>query len=307
MLGTLRQLRIHDILTLGQLLEKGCFYDVALGVTTGSNFVEHFLRYGRGEVSPYIYEQGDLSYFGMLHYPAGGHLARLAHFAPTLLNHADANDLIALLDELTEAAGRAGTYSITAEVNEDAAELEVFRRANFASYARQSIWLREPQPIPEVEDLLEFVPEDARGFAVAYYERFIPPLMRGGEPSVIGARIIYTVPGKDDPSGLILIYNGPRSSLIDIYLEGPERLDVEKILLNALTRVGGYYRNTYLRLRANSGLTTPLLEENGFRHQAEQVVMIRHIATRARQLLKKQAVAIDNGVIPTVPSTHQSD
>lgn len=301
-MSNLRLLRFQDILIARQLFEKGKFFDTALNATGGNAFFENLLRYSQGKLSSYIFEREDFLAMVTLHHPSGPHLARLAHLSPVLNTDVREENMLPILDELARVAGESGTYSISAEVDLDSPEVELFKKAGFAIYARQRIWQREPNPITSTADPLIFIPEESRDVVLAHYDRFIPPIMRGCEPANLGVSEVFQVREQGVVNGLIFVFSGLRGLLVDIYLTNQIK-DVRAPLNSILSHVGGAYRKIHLRVRTYAGLPDSVIEEAGFTYFTDQLLMIRHIAARARFAEKQQAITIDNGVIPTIPTT----
>ncbi len=305
-MSNIHPLRIQDIFRAGQLIEKGIFFDTSLNLTAGNLIFEHLIRLGKGELFPFIHETDNSTALATLNFPAGFKLARLAHISPSVIEGANKDDFVDLLNRITSVAGEMGAFSLAAEVDTDSDELELLRRGNFAIYSRQDIWFRPPSSIADYKERLVFIPPDERDYAFRMYDQHLPALMRGCDPTVLGATLIYRAYEKSDVSALVFIFSGASASLLDVMILD-HATDKHEIMLNALSLVGGFYRTVYLRNRTFAGLSDNLIEDLGFVRQNEQVLMIKHIASRTKQDLDRKALAIDNGAIPTVPSTHRSE
>lgn len=296
-----RPLRWHDLPFAYRLVRCGTSFDAQLRLTVGDNSLRRALLFGSGRTNSYILRRSDGEGLGQLHYPADTLHARLAYLAPSLQAGATEGLWLGLLDGLAAMAGQRGMTSITAEVGEDSLALAVLRRANFAVYARQDMWVRAPAPVSSPTGSLRLAHLEDEFAMQALYGALVPALIQQVEPPPTTADICYVL---DDSSGgicgLIPVYRGRRRALMEIYLH-PEVHDLARDVVRSTLAAINAGRNTvYCRLRRYMEWLDSALAETGFNMIESQAVMTRRTAVRITQPAFKKLHAVDGG-IPTTP------
>jgi hypothetical protein len=298
-----RPLRWHDLLFAYRLAGRGTSFDAQLNLTVGDNRLRQALLSSTGRASLYVLRRSGDGGLGQLHYPASVQHARLAYLTPALDAGGDEGLWLSLLDGLTVMGGQRGVASITAEVSEDSYALELLRRADFAIYARQGLWMRSPGPVDS--PVVSLRPARAGDeFAIqTLYGSLVPALIKQVEPPPSAADTRYVLDG--DTQGLcalVAVYRGPRRVLVEIYLHPEVQDRARDIVGSALAVLRGNTNTIYCRLRRHMGWLGDALVELGFGQMASQAVMVRHTAARVTRPAFKPLHAAKGG-LPTTPLT----
>jgi hypothetical protein len=142
----LRPLRWHDLPFAYRLAGRGVSFDAHLRLILGQDHFRYTQLTGFGRMQAFVLRDSGISGLAALYFPNSELNARLGYLSPSLEDGASEDLWLRMLDGLAVMAGRRGAATIAAEVDEQGAALEVLRRADFAVYARQDIWMRR-QPL----------------------------------------------------------------------------------------------------------------------------------------------------------------
>ena len=295
----MRPLRWHDLPFAYRLAGRGTSFDAHLRLIVGENHFRHLQLTGLGRTPVYVLRGDNGPGLGSLHYPASGQRARLAYLAPSLENGADEDLWLRLLDGLVEMAGQRGTINLTAEVDELSPALEILRRADFAIYARQNIWLREPQPIDGPVASLREAASDSMAIE-SLYRGLVPGLIRQVEPSLAACDACYVVAEGNDPSAVVAVYGGSSRALVELYLHPQISHETEAIINGALATMRGEKHPIYFRVRRYMGWLDTSLEDANFSLIASQALMVRHMTVNLR-LKDALRSPVRNGLAATNP------
>lgn len=295
-----RPLRWHDLPFAYRLAGRGVSFDAHLRLILGEDHFRYTQLTGFGHTQAYILRHSDASGLAGLYYPSGDLNARLAYLSPALGDAADEDLWLKLLDGLAVMAGRRGTVSIAAEVDEHDLALEVLRRADFAIYARQDIWLRQPAPLPDRGVTLRPVRPGEESSALALYGLLVPALIKQVEPVPVAACGYYLLDGREGPSAMVAVYRGTRRSMVELYLHPEVDFEAGRVIEGALAALQAETQPVYFRVRRYMGWLDHALADLGFEHQSSQAVMVRHIAVRVKpQPGFKPLPAMESVLVPT--------
>jgi hypothetical protein len=299
-MNDLRPLRWHDVPFAYRLAGRGASFDTHLGLIVGEDHLRHAQLTGTGRTQLYVLRRrGGPSGLASLYYPTGEQNARLAYLAPSL-EEAGEDLWLEMLDGLTACAGQRGTFNIAAEVDERDPALEVMRQADFAIYARQDVWVRQPAPISgPALGLREGRPDDYPALA-GLYGMLVPALIKQVEPPPFCAERCFVLDGRDGPSAMVAMYRGNRRVLAELYLHPEVDLEAREVINGALQLFNADDQLVYIRLRRYIGWLDTALDDMGFQHLSSQAVMVRHTTVRARtQVSFKPLPAMDSVLVPT--------
>lgn len=299
-MSELRPLRWHDLPFAYRLVGRGTSFDAHLGLIIGEDTLRHAQLTGTGRTQLYVLRRrGGQSGMAMLYYPSDDQHARLAYLAPSL-EECDTDLWLAMLDGVTFQAGQQGTLSIAAEVDEHSPALEILRQANFAIYARQDLWVREPGLITgQSLELREARPEDEAAL-IGLYGMLVPALIKQVEPPPFAADGCYLLDGREGPSAMMAYYRGNHRALAEIYLHPEVDLEAREVINGALALLEAESQTVYIRLRRYIGWLDSAMSDLGFERIASQAVMVRHTTVRARaQANFKPLPAMDSVLVPT--------
>ncbi|MCB9432087.1 MAG: hypothetical protein H6668_08885 [Ardenticatenaceae bacterium] len=208
-----------------------------------------------------------------------------------------------LLDQAVIEVGQRGVHSLVAEVSEQGGELPVLRRAGFAIYTRQDIWVlsgEETAVFPDPDPSLR--PREAADDwdIQLLYANIVPRLVQLVEP----------VPRLDDGEGWVLreddelaafihIHDGPRATWLRLFIHPNAEARVDEIVKAALSvRPASTAHPVYCCVRRYQSWIQNALERHGFAFWGSQAVMVKHTVQHQQKpmrdlaaILEKQAVS----------------
>jgi hypothetical protein len=306
-MSELRPFRWHDVPFIYRLAGHGTSFDAHLGLIVGEDHLRHAQLTGTGRTQIYVLRRrSGRSGMAVLYYPLAEQQARLAYMAPALEYGGDADLWLEMLDGLTACAGYRGTFNIAAEVDEHSPALEIMRQADFAIYARQDIWVRQPAPVEAHKlELRDARPDDVPSL-IGLYGMLVPPLIKQVEaPPPFAADGCYLLDGREGPSAMVAYYRSNHRALAEIYLHPEVDLEAREVINSALVLLGAETQLVYIRLRRYIGWLDGALDDLGFEKIASQAVMVRHTTVRAiAQQSFKPLPAMDSVLVPTPIEEH---
>ncbi len=190
-----------------------------------------------------------------------------------------------LLDALAAEAGRDQARYLHAEVDENSAIFEAFRRAGFAVYAYQDIWRRDPAPPPVPSDfappLRTARPGDMPAVR-ALYDQTAPSLIRQADPLPAPNGLVYMREGR--ARGYLEVRPGERGLYVRPYLSTEECDRASGVFSAALQMLKQPARlPVYCCLRRYQSWIGEALEGLGFEPWARQTVLVKHTTSRVRR------------------------
>lgn len=298
----IRPLRLHDLPFAYRVAKQGINFDVQLGLTVGEDALRHAVLAGIGRMQTYVLRSSQGSLLGQLHYLTSQQHARLAYITPGL----DSNDAktrlwFDILDGLTVMAGRHGVVTLIAEIGINTQAFTVLRRANFATYARQDLWMRQPEPTVE-EPSIQVAPvgsQHTNGW-MSLYNSLVPGLIKHVEPPLGTADKQYVISDGHGVAGIVVMYGGPSADLIEIYMAPQTEATPQAIVNAALSTVQAEKRIVYCRARDYMGCPASALSGAGFEYVTTQAALYRHTAARVRHQAYDVTEKVEGGIpIPT--------
>lgn len=203
-----------------------------------------------------------------------------------------------VLDNLVAEVGRRGTHNLVAEVSETGSELPVLRRAGFAVYTRQDIWVcnQYNNGKDEAEILTPRRPVDDWDIQLLYANN-VPRLIQLVEPNLpLEYGQSWILREADELAALIHINEGRVASWLRLLIHPNANTQAEEIISAALAiKPPTEEHPVYCCVRRYQSWLQTGLEQAGFNHWASQAVMVRHIA---QPLVTKAAHA---GVLDAQP------
>jgi hypothetical protein len=225
---------------------------------------------------------------------------------------------LALLDELSHAAGERGAHHLIAEVDETSAMFERLREAGFAIYARQRVWHlnKIPKQPGSAEDTSWRPAKSSDEPTISHlYINIVPALVQQVEqpPSVSRGDLTHSLDG--DVLGYLDIERGARGVWVQPYLH-PAAENVDELLSGFLDGYSDTRRRPlYFAVRSYEGWVGHGLERLGFEVCSDQAVMVKRLAALIRHPARAAIPAVEGTrPEPTTPfaqdnlanSTHQS-
>ncbi len=297
----IRPLRWHDLPLAYRLVGRGVSFDAHLRLIVGEDPLRHAQLTGSRRTQTYILRRaGEGNGLASLYYPAGDQHARLGFISPALEEGVEEGLWLNLLDGLAEAAGQRGTLTIAAEVDEYGPALEVLRRAGFAIYARQDMWVRPAAPLHGSSLILRKAQPGELAGVQSLYAALVPALIRQVEPVPVAASGIYVLDGCEGAGAMLTAFRCGRRVLAELYLHPEIDLEALAVINGTLAALHAGTCTVYFRVRRYMGWLGDSLQELGFRLESSQAVMVRHIAAPIRaQEGFKPLPSIENGLVST--------
>ncbi|GAB4574135.1 MAG: hypothetical protein Kow0077_19130 [Anaerolineae bacterium] len=238
--------------------------------------------------------------FGQLRHAPESADAHIVFMAPQLTEpytHLQETVWLALLDGLTMLAGERGALSLHAEVDENSAMFEALRRAGFATFTRQDLWLRQPDGgLPTPQNTVYLRPaRPADKAAVRFlHAQIVPRLAQPADPIPNGDGLVYVCGG--EVRGYLAVRAGNRGIYLRPYVHEADLPHLPAILTGALWMVP---RTTALPVYCCVRQYQPWLEGPlaalGFAPWARQTVMVRHTAARVERPAFADLSAVQGG------------
>ena len=216
---------------------------------------------------------------------------------------------LSLLDQAVAEVGQYGIHSLVAEVDETGPELPVLRRAGFAVYTRQDIWvLNAGENGAVVNDREEVTTHTLRPRLAKddwdiqlLYANTVPRLVQLVEPvpPVTAGSIWVQRDERDDLAAFVHIYGGAIGTWMRFFIHPSAESDAEELLRSAL-QVESPQRSqpVYLCVRRYEGWLPNVLQRAGFEKWSSQAVLVKHTVHHSQREQPKTVVRIENAGIP---------
>lgn len=244
----------------------------------------------RGEVATCVWrgENGSgFVQFLMRRRQTNGQLLYLATSPPRAANGDGAEEpalneeaWLELVDGAVEAVGRRGGHALLADVDETGPELPLLRRAGFAVYTRQDIWMLTEQK-EEVADPILRPQGEADDWDVEWlYTNTVPPLVQLVEPTPPGSGKIWVLHEDGELTAFVHVDKGSRATWLQIYIH-PNAHAHSSEIISAAVRISSPKpaHPVYCCVRRYQSWLQNALDESGFALCQSQAVMVKHIAT----------------------------
>jgi len=250
----------------------------------------------------FVLRRGESGYVAQIRHRGGDANARMVFVAPGMTHCQDEWAWFRLLDSLTIAAGRRGALTLNAEVAETGPEFPILRQAGFAIYARQELWKREPQPLPQTQQHPRIQLRacgDLDAIALnSLYLNVVPAMVRQAD-SPPDAKHGLELFHKDRA----LAYLSAQEGKYGIYLSGlfsPElSTDTAQAILSAALEALPRAEKlpVYFNVRRYAEWLRTPLESLGFAPWANQALMVRHTVRRVDSPLRRTAHVPEGGIL----------
>ncbi len=287
----IRPLDWRDLSLLRRVRDEGLCLDSQLRFTRGPRAMQQGLLdvlLARRNITTLVArsaEAGEGPALGRITHRADETYARLAFVCP---GDALTKSIgMQLLDALGQAAGERSAYHLIGEVDEGDPVFESMRRAGFAIYARQRIWVLERSRMDEVEPPAGAWRPAVVGDQAAIHNLYldlVPGMVQQVEPPPSnGHCLVHRADG--EVLGFLEINRGPRGTWVQPYLH-PAADNIQALLASFLFHQRGHYNEpVYFCVRSYQGSMNNLLHELGFAPLSQQAVMVKHIAAHVRKPL----------------------
>jgi hypothetical protein len=209
---------------------------------------------------------------------------------------------LSLLDQAVSEVGRRGIHTLVAEVGETGAELPVLRRAGFAVYTRQDIWVMEGAPEPQALQRKLLRPRQAADDwdIQLLYANIVPRLVQSVEPlPPLSYGESWVLREEGELMAFIHLYKGSLSSWLRLFIHPHAEAAVDEIVLAAVQVARPTVTQPVFCCvrRYQSWLQGPL-HRVGFSLWGSQAVMVKHTVKHQRKPVAEITAVLEGQGIP---------
>jgi hypothetical protein len=208
-----------------------------------------------------------------------------------------------VLDDLVSVVGSRGIHSLVAQVGESGPELPILRRAGFAVYTRQDVW---------VADLIDnkFKPailQPRRALddwdVQLLYANIVPPLIQLVEPMPpLHYGKSWVLREENELVAFVHLNHGPVASWMRLFIHPNANVPAEMII-DAAYRVKPARPGhpIYCCVGRYQSWLQNVLEGMGFRYWGSQAVMVKHTVQHSQKLMPHRLGGMPARVAPGSP------
>jgi hypothetical protein len=209
---------------------------------------------------------------------------------------------LALLDRAVVEVGQRGIHNLVAEVNETGPELPILRRAGFAVYMRQDVWvLAQAEQNRSEMASLELTPYDKRDDweVQLLYANTVPRLVQMVDPmppTSEGEGWVLRQAG--ELSAFVHLHQGDTATWLRLFIHPNAEAQADEIVASLLhLKQESVTSPVYCCLPRYQSWLQGGLERTGFRFWGSQAVMVKHTVQHLQRAMVKTAV-LETGGIP---------
>ncbi len=222
---------------------------------------------------------------------------------------ANADAWLALLDQAVVEVGLRGIHSLVAEVSETGNELPVLRRAGFAVYTRQDIWVLEHVESDNHQSRLlsQRQPNDDWEIQLLYANT-VPRLVQLVEPlPPLHSGEGWVLREEGELMAFIHLYRGSLASWLRLFIHPHAESRVDEIVMEALHMVRPVVSHpVFCCVRRYQSWLQGALNRTGFSLWGSQAVMVKHtVKHQQRPLADITAVLEAQGIPASAPMVRQ--
>lgn len=212
---------------------------------------------------------------------------------------------LSLLDQAVVAAGRNGMHSLVAEVNELSPDLPILRRAGFAIYTRQDVWVLNSDGAPAQKTILHPKASTDEWDIQLLYSNTVPRLVQLVEP----IPPLYEGQGwvlreESELNAFVHIHQGPAATWMELFIHPNAEAQIDSIVQAALG-VAQPRRDhpVFCCVRRYQSWVQNALMRSGFSLWGSQAVMVKHTVHHVKKSQPDLAAAMEGkrGVTASAP------
>jgi hypothetical protein len=207
---------------------------------------------------------------------------------------------LSVLDQTVIQSGYRGVHNLIAEVDENGPELPILRRAGFAVYTRQDIWIAD-DPVSGGSRVSLQARKSVDDWDIqVLYSNIVPGLIHAVEPNPpIQYGMNFVLHERDGLAAFIHLNPGPIADWMRILIHPNAHTKPKDVIKAALHLKQPSTRHpVYCCVRRYQSWLHGSLAKAGFRLWGSQAVMVRHIAQQAKTRAK-----VASGVLEAQPVT----
>jgi len=295
-----------DLALLRRLAGRGLSLDVAMILKDAHPLETALLGAmglpGRGQPT-YILRDGESSFASQMQVEDS--LARITMIAPEPELKVPIAPWLALVENMIRQAGRRHAKIITAEVPVASAGFEIFRRAGFTVYSRESIHYRSSDEEAGLETgdfegsgplILQPIEETDYVRLDALYSNTVPRLVQQVAPPPSDGWDGLAIMQNNRLRGCLYVTTGKRGALIQPFLH-PELYDlVGEVFRQALPMLDN--QPLFVRLRAHQEWLRNALADLGFVEYTRFALMARHTVIKTETHVFSPLTVLEHMALP---------
>jgi hypothetical protein len=206
---------------------------------------------------------------------------------------------LALLDDAVAEIGQRGIQHVVAEVDEHGPVLPLLRRAGFAVYTRQDIWMAKaqdyrPPMVAETKDLTRRRSNDDWEIQLLYANT-VPRLVQLVEPMpplVEGENYVFR--HQDELGAVVHVHRGSVATWLRFFIHPDAEAEAEAIVASAMELTFSKGAElVYCCVRRYESWLPVGLERCGFTVYGSQAVMVRHTVHHAMRVQQEPVSVLD--------------
>lgn len=305
----IRPFHLRDLALVYRLSERGVVFQTQAALTSVPHPVRRALAHMLvgGRYSTYVWKSDgrDAAAFIQLGWQGGNssaHLVSLGVESPDPESgegKIDEGIWLSIFDQLAEEAGQLGVYHLVAEAAEDGPELPVLRKAGFAVYTRQDIWVCDQAIAEEGGEQLQPRQSVDDWDINVLYANTVPGLIHSVEPSPpLESGQNWILREGQELAAFINIEKGEVASWMRVFIHPNASTKPTEIIKAAIRTIPpSVDQPMYCCVRRYQSWVLGPLAKAGFKPFGSQAVLVKHLVQpirspvpATRPVLEAQAV-----------------
>lgn len=210
-----------------------------------------------------------------------------------------------LLDHAVVESGRHGIHSLVAEVDETSDKLSLLRRAGFAVYTRQDIWVIEQAnlEVQEATNILSPRLNSDDWEIQLLYANTVPRLVQLVESiPAISTGTGWVLREDNEITALAHVQTGSQATWMRLFIHPNAEIRIDDIIRSALQMKPPTPEHpVYCCVRRYQSWVQTALHRMGFRHWGSQAVMVKHTVHHLPKPAAEVPALETQGVTSTAP------
>lgn len=205
-----------------------------------------------------------------------------------------------LIEQAVVDVGRRGIHSLVAEVDEVGDELLVLRRAGFAVYTRQDVWLTYADEDSDHTGMLRPCRQTDEWDIQLLYANTVPRLVQLVEPvPPISSGDGWVLREKGELSAFVHLHTGAMATWMHLFIHPNSEAQADEIIAEALQIAPKKQSHVvYCCVRRYQSWLQAPMERAGFTLWGSQAVMVKHTVHHLQSPVPELSAALDAQGVP---------
>lgn len=315
----IRSFQLRDFALIHRIGEKGVLLQAEAALIHSSHPVRRAIlgKLAGGRIVTFVWksENRQTTAYAQLSWKEGRPSAHLVCLGTEHRSRADEPEgtideesWLELLDELAVEAGRSGAHSLIAEASENGPELPILRRAGYAIYTRQDIWIAQ-EPVSDEPYTILHPHQSVDDWDVSVlYSNVVPGLIQSVEPNPPQESGSNWILREDDElAAFVHLSEGSAATWLRLLIHPNAHTKPKEIIQAAAGVVPpSSERPMYCCIRRYQSWLQNALERAGFQYWGSQAVMVKNIIRRVENAQRTLEQRLESQAIPGSSSLVQS-